>query len=116
VPDFALDFLNTAQVEGGVSPQTLGRFGRHFTELGKGLGGGQLDFEPAFIFVLFRPNSAHFRARITRNHPLILEHFRLHAGLGDDQAREKRAAMERLHGGVTDQLRMIVVFADVAQN
>src|SRR5581483_572749 len=48
--------------------QCLGRFFRDFAQLSERLGGSELDFEPTVVFVLFTPEGAHFRARVTRNH------------------------------------------------
>ena len=44
--------------EGGVGPRRLGRLARHRALLGPGLGGGQLDLEPALELALRRPDRA----------------------------------------------------------
>src|SRR5579875_1781736 len=65
---FALDLLNTRDIERGVGTEGRGGFSRHFTDFGERFGSGELYLKPAFVFVLVAPNSAHLRACVARNH------------------------------------------------
>src|SRR5215470_8561839 len=72
MPNFGLDFMDAFDLE--VCPVTdgLGGLLRDQASLGKSLGSGHLDGQPAAKPVLIAPDTPHVGAGITRDHSRIL--------------------------------------------
>ena len=68
VADFGFDFGYARGAHLGVGAQLRGRVGRHFARFGERVGGGQLHGQPLLVTVLFTPDAAHIRARVTLDH------------------------------------------------
>ena len=75
VLDLGLDGVDARDIEGrglALVPDLLGGFFRDFAELGHGVGGMRLDFEPDAETRLGRPDRSHFGAAVARNHEALL--------------------------------------------
>ena len=71
----AFDRLDAGDVENGAMalfPNRFGRLFRYDAKLGHRRHCVRLDLEPDAEFGFRRPDGGHFRARITRNHRLLL--------------------------------------------
>jgi hypothetical protein len=117
VPNLSLDFLDSGDVEAGVTAQLTRGILRDVANLGERFGRGKLHFQPLTILVLFAPDSAHLGSCVARDHSVAKDLGRF-LGMGHHQAREERAAaaVERASRDVTHDLGMIVMFAQMPEN
>jgi len=121
---FALDRVDAIDIEARVFTQRKGGFCGDVADFGESLGGGELHFKPLREAVFVGENFAHLRACVAwdqksgykSDRGSVNDRLGGLPGIGDDEAGEQRAAVERLFGALLHDGGMIVVLADVAED
>ena len=66
--DLGFDLANALHVEARLLANARDRGFGHFAQLGQALGGENFHFQPFLKAIFFRPDTAHLRPRVTRDH------------------------------------------------